>query len=566
MNSDGNDVLYNSQLLAGQSIHDITLDGNVRSTFVANPNSTGYPTRIIAGELPDGTFVPGGTISNLTISGSLNDSVIAASVQPNGGAGLLPPASAYGQVYPTPTNTPGDGGYNTYDAPGGTTYVTPSSGGTPVAVPNWTELSYDVNGKLINKPGGSGSYNSTLDPTIDDFIFYGGSIQNVTIGNVISTNKSDAADFAGIFAAQISGVTVDGVTTPSRREFRLVRSIPRRHPRTSFRDRRPPAPSCSGTLPSRTTGYDQSPNSLPDRESAPGDCNVMATDPEFTQPQKPQKPQKPLSVPSTHPEVKGIRVFTYPKVIYIFPTMIVSLLCGIGMMVIRDHMEDPVKAAKAAAVKQQAAADVGKTEPGPAVVIPEKHERFSTTQNVLGVLFLGVFALNLLTMALDFPRFTILGVALLIGFVTFFILWLGAAFDIRLILWVRHIMGGIYIVANAEFYFLISAVIFLILAIVYITRYLDYWQIMPNEILHHHGPLSDLERFPTTNLKFDKEVPDVLEFIFLGAGRLVLHITDERKAIVLDNVLFINSVETALKNLMSRMEVRVTTDQEVTGL
>ncbi len=86
---------------------------------------------------------------------------------------------------------------------------------------------------------------------------------------------------------------------------------------------------------------------------------------------------------------------------------------------------------------------------------------------------------------------------------------------------------------------------------------------MPNEILHHHGPLSDLERYPTLNLKFDKEIPDVFEFLFLGAGKLVLHVTEERKAIVLENVLFINSKEEGLKRMMSRLEVRVTTDQEV---
>ena len=45
------------------------------------------------------------------------------------------------------------------------------------------------------------------------------------------------------------------------------------------------------------------------------------------------------------------------------------------------------------------------------------------------------------------------------------------------------------------------------------------------------------------NLKFDKEIPDVFELLILGAGRLVLHVTEERKAIVLDNVLFINSKE-----------------------
>src|SRR4051812_38074781 len=131
---------------------------------------------------------------------------------------------------------------------------------------------------------------------------------------------------------------------------------------------------------------------------------------------------------------------------------------------------------------------------------------------------------------------------------------------------VRRVMASIYVEANAEVYFLGATIMSGVLGIVYATRYLDYWQILPNEILHHHGPMSDLERFPTMNLKFDKEIPDVLEFAFLGAGRLVLHVTEERKAIVLDNVLFINSVEAALKNLMSRMEVRITTDQEVAGL
>lgn len=261
----------------------------------------------------------------------------------------------------------------------------------------------------------------------------------------------------------------------------------------------------------------------------------------------------PSAARGGRPDVKGIRVFTYPKVIFMFPTMVVALICGIGMMVIQDNNQGKREVVTAAKVQ----AGQAPVAPAPA------HDRFKTPENLLGVLFLGVFAFNLLIMAIDFPRFTIVAVGLLIGFAVFFILWIGAAFDVALMTAVRKIMASIYVYANAEFYFMTAAVMGVVLAIVYVTRYLDYWQIMPNEILHHHGPLSDLERFPTMNLKFDKEIPDVLEFAFLGAGRLVLHVTEERKAIVLDNVLFINSVEAALKNLMSRMEVRVTTDQEV---
>ena len=50
--------------------------------------------------------------------------------------------------------------------------------------------------------------------------------------------------------------------------------------------------------------------------------------------------------------------------------------------------------------------------------------------------------------------------------------------------------------------------------------------------------------------------------MFLGSGRLVLHVSNERKSIVLENVLFINTIENALKTQMSRMEVRLTTDQK----
>jgi hypothetical protein len=170
---------------------------------------------------------------------------------------------------------------------------------------------------------------------------------------------------------------------------------------------------------------------------------------------------------------------------------------------------------------------------------------------------------NLIVMGIDFPRFTVVAVLLVVLLVTFILMWIGAYFNYDLMRPARVLFGSIYTVANSGFYYMVALIIAVNFAIIYATRWLDYWQILPNEILHHHGPLSDLERYPTTNLKFDKEIPDVFEFLFLGAGRLVLHVTEERKAIVLDNVLFINTKEIALKRLMSRLEVRVTTDQEI---
>jgi len=266
---------------------------------------------------------------------------------------------------------------------------------------------------------------------------------------------------------------------------------------------------------------------------------------------------------------KGVQIFTYPKIIFIFPTLIMALICYIGMLTIpdvapfnyqryvRDHPNDP-----AARASQAPPAKTG-VEPGDdeGRILKSDPVAFRRRENVLGLVFLTVFFLNLMILAIDFPRFAIFAIVLGGTTVTFFLLYLGVFVDIFKPL--ARALEGVYVIANAEFYLMIVVVLLLIYGVIFITRWLDYWEILPNEILHHHGPLSDLERYPTLNLKFDKEIPDVFEHLMFGAGRLVLHVSDERKAIVLDTVLHVSRKEEALKKLMSRLEVRVTTDQEV---
>ena len=213
---DGPDAVFNSDIRAGVRIDHTTIPGNVRSTFVGNPNSTGYPTRIVAGEDRAGNYSAGGVIDHFQITGELIDSVIAASVAPSGGKGMLP-VVGYGQPN-APDGAPGDLGFNTYDAPAGTTTVFLSSNPPPTVFNNFTELSY-VNGKLV----GVAYASSSVDPTIDDFIYPGGSInpsfavagvlpsESTVLGGVISTKHGDppdSADFAGLFAADTRGVFV----------------------------------------------------------------------------------------------------------------------------------------------------------------------------------------------------------------------------------------------------------------------------------------------------------------------------------------------------------------------
>ncbi len=269
---------------------------------------------------------------------------------------------------------------------------------------------------------------------------------------------------------------------------------------------------------------------------------------------------------------KGVRIFTYPKIIFIFPSLIMSMVCWVGMIMTPDAVDfnyrrahhEEVKAAPATKGVPSTPAKVAAKDQAKDIdsILPIKPDpiAFKRKENVFGLLFLTVFFLNLMILAIDFPRFAIFGIILGGTTLLFFLLWLG--FFVNILEPLVNVLQGVYVVANAEFYFLISVVFLAIYAIIFVTRWLDYWEILPNEILHHHGPLSDLERYPTLNLKFDKEIPDVFEHLMFGAGTVGAPRPDERKAIVLDTVLHVSRKEEASKKLMSRLEVRVTTDAE----
>ena len=114
--------------------------------------------------------------------------------------------------------------------------------------------------------------------------------------------------------------------------------------------------------------------------------------------------------------------------------------------------------------------------------------------------------------------------------------------------------------ANSQFYFIFAGVLFVIYCIVGINVQFDYWEVRPNELLHHHGILSDLERFSAPNLRIDKEINDVFEYLLLRSGRLILHPSNERRAIVLENVFFINRKEQQITRMLGAVQVQVRTD------
>ena len=156
----GRVAVFDSQILAGFEIENFIIGGDVQSD--APSNAAGLPTRIVAGESPQNTYVASGIIDAFQIIGNLIDAVLAASVGP------------YNGTYPAPL-------------------AGPNSTAPPFADPT-VPMTIVLAGSVINPSFASSS---------------GGSPTKLTVtGAVISNTHVYTADYAGIFAATTTGVKV----------------------------------------------------------------------------------------------------------------------------------------------------------------------------------------------------------------------------------------------------------------------------------------------------------------------------------------------------------------------
>jgi hypothetical protein len=225
-----------------------------------------------------------------------------------------------------------------------------------------------------------------------------------------------------------------------------------------------------------------------------------------------------VSGPDTHTR---IYLVPHPKIVFLYPSLIVAVIAGFYAYLTKNVE--------------------GRGE------------------HVLSLIFLVVLGINLSVIAFDFPRTTSLTVffallAIAIGAWFFFTEFPDAwpAF--------HRLLAKLTPMANAKFYFLFAAILGLLFLGVWINTQFDYWEVRQNELLHHHGIWANMERFAAPSLRIDKEINDLIEYLLLGSGRLVLHPSDEKRAVVLDNVFFVNRKEAELTKLLGALQVEVKTD------
>lgn len=241
---------------------------------------------------------------------------------------------------------------------------------------------------------------------------------------------------------------------------------------------------------------------------------------------------------------KSIYLVSYPKIVFLYPTMIAALIAGIYMSFV--PAQEP--AAAPAAVAGEGGG--GEAPAAPPVAEP-RADIF-----IVSSAFLLVFSLNLIVFAFDFPRTTSLTLFFFIAATVMGVLLL-FRFNEDILPVLSRMLKAYQPLANPTFFFSIFGVIATILMVVFINVQFDYWEVAPNELLHHHGFLSNLERFSAPSLKIDKEITDIFEFFLLRSGRLILHPSNEPRAFVLENVMNITRKEAQLTKMLGALQVQM---------
>lgn len=221
----------------------------------------------------------------------------------------------------------------------------------------------------------------------------------------------------------------------------------------------------------------------------------------------------------TATEPRAVKIWSWPKVIFLYPTLGASLVAAIGSSV------------------------------------------WAGGGSFWGLLFLGVFGLNLVVMAFDFPRTASLN--LLLGAAVLLLAAILINQQVGFLPALRDLTRGIDPQANAQFYWFVAGSLALVYLIVLIVDFrFDYWLVQPNELIHRRGLLGTVSRYPAPGLELQKEITDVFEFFLFGSGRLVIQPT-KGPAIVLENVFRINEKEREIRELLDAISVEISSPERV---
>ena len=227
--------------------------------------------------------------------------------------------------------------------------------------------------------------------------------------------------------------------------------------------------------------------------------------------EQPAAPSAPEPAPAKREEMRVI-VRAYPKVIFFWLTWLFSLVA--------------------------------------AFIAPDKYDPEFISH--LGTVWMAIFLFNLLVISFDFSEVVSV---MVLALVAVFIL---AGLQFGYLGFLKDWLGTLNIWMNSSFYWAVFGIFSGIYLIVFIKTRFDFWEFRYNEVIHRRGVFADIKRYSTEDLRWFKEIPDVLERVLAGSGRMIITTPREQHPIVIEHVLRIGSIDEKVADILGTKRVVVT--------
>ncbi|HEY1067863.1 MAG TPA: hypothetical protein VGE52_17200 [Pirellulales bacterium] len=256
------------------------------------------------------------------------------------------------------------------------------------------------------------------------------------------------------------------------------------------------------------------------------------------------------------PKKLVIRIRSWPKMIFLWPTVLCSLIVGLWL----TYTSTPVNVVKTTPEGAVVASTTGTAvvASAPAEKAPDSVVLANPASATCGTIFLIILGINFTILTFDFPRTTSLTFLFSIVAVVLSAILINQRYEFvpAVVDWLERRDPS----ASPEFYFIFFGInLILFIGMAFSTRF-DYWELSANELIHHTGLLGDIERYSTAGLKLNKEITDVFEYILAGSGTIVMSIPGTPRPVVLVNVLRIGYVERRADEILNAKFVRVESD------
>ena len=171
---------------------------------------------------------------------------------------------------------------------------------------------------------------------------------------------------------------------------------------------------------------------------------------------------------------------------------------------------------------------------------------------VLGMTWMGIFLFNLATISFDFTVERLLVAILIMGLIGAGIYHYGIPLQIRTFL------SSLNPVMNQGFYWLMFGIFSALYLAVFIHTRVNYWEFRPGEIVQREGLFMRTKRYPASQARWDRVVPDILERLLLGTGTMILTTSTEEPPVILEHVLGIGSIDDRIADVL---RIQITASQ-----